>query len=137
MLLTVHPSAEDDLDCLYESGDPKQEDIAAAIDVLLEELGDDSSFLSRMHKPYEIWPGEPSAETNRVVRLWREGYNILRLKAWDCGQLIPYRVIYAFDPRKDEFHVLGVLHRDICYEKDHPKSKRILADYNSLGIPTY
>ena len=137
MIIIVHPSADLDLDLLYESDDDSLVDAAATIEVLLDELSSDNHFLGRMHNCHETWLGEPSADTDRVVSLWRKGYNILRLKVWDCGELLPYRVIYAFHPALDEFHILGVLHREICYDHNNPKVQRVLNDYHALGIPTY
>ncbi|WP_198297934.1 hypothetical protein [Bordetella genomosp. 9] len=135
--LVIERAAEEDLDLMWESGDPIAERAVASIEILLEEIGCDVDFLSRMHSPNVRWLGEPSADTDRIVKLWRDGYNILRLKAWDQGALIPYRILYAYDPRYDCFHVLGIVHREHCYEIDHPRVKRIIADYHSLGIPTY
>lgn len=135
--LIIEPSAEEDLDEIWESGLPGAEDVVATIEVLLEEIASDRDFLARMHQPHVRRLDEPSADTDRVIGLWKAGYNILRLKVWDNGALVPYRVIYAYDPRHDAFHVLAIAPRENCYDDKHPRTQRILRDYYSLGIPAF
>lgn len=136
--LFIEPSAEVDLVELFNSAttDAQISDITA-LAVLLDEIGADRDFLSRMHKGDVRRFEEPSTHTARVVKFWREGYNVLRLKVWNQGALIPYRVIYAYDPRSDAFHILGIIHRTHCYDASHPRVKKLLTEYLSLGIPRY
>lgn len=137
MRLIVHRAADSDLDELYDSEDPTLEDMAAAIEVLLEEISNDPAFLCRVYRPNQLWLGEPSGDTDRIVSLWQCGYNILRLKVRDKGKTIPYRILYAFDGQNDVLHVLGILHRNTCYDKTHPQYHRVVSDYMSLGMPVY
>ena len=69
MRLIVHRAADSDLDELYDSEDPTLEDMAAAIEVLLEEISNDPAFLCRMYRPNQLWLGEPSDDTDRIVSL--------------------------------------------------------------------
>ncbi|MBN1379928.1 MAG: type II toxin-antitoxin system RelE/ParE family toxin [Gammaproteobacteria bacterium] len=67
--------------------------------------------------------------------------DLWRIKMWDKrGTLIPYRIIYAFQPisrsnSTQTFHVLALIHRkDIDYdnEKYSARVDRIFRDYDSI-----
>lgn len=64
--------------------------------------------------------------------------NLWRFKSWDLEkQGMQYRVVYCLDPRTRAYLVLAVLHRDFDYDESKPRVKQLLADYDSLGIPSY
>lgn len=134
MNVSVSPSAEDDLDLLWE----EDEDGAAEIETALEEIGADPRLMGRLTERKFRNIDKPAFDVDVFEALWKKGYNLYRLKFWDwTGGLLPYRVIYAHDPRSDIFHVLAVVPRDFDYDPQHPIIARVRAEYEQLGIPTY
>jgi hypothetical protein len=73
-----------------------------------------------------------------VIEQQRLGRNLWRLKHWDLeGQGKRYRVVYALDPRVSRYYVLGVFPREFNYESKDARTRRVIAAYESLGIPTW
>lgn len=60
-VLIIDPAAEDELDRLYES----DEDAAALIDALLEQLGDDEGTLGEIFRPGHFFRYRPPFEVKR------------------------------------------------------------------------
>lgn len=60
---------------------------------------------------------------------WKYGLNRIEPK----GSL-RYRIVYAYEPKSLQYHVLAIVHRDFDYKTDHEITKRILKAYNDLGI---
>lgn len=130
--LTAHAVA--DLDAIYEV----DADSAAEIETALEEIQNDNDLSRYLHERFFRNLGPPSYEVDHFNELWEKGLNIFRMKFWDYqGSLVPYRVLYAHNPKTDCFYILAVLDRKITYDTQHPIVKRVLADYERLGIPTY
>ncbi len=72
---------------------------------------------------------------SKWVEFWKVGYNIWRLKVWEVPHgSLPYRIVYAYEPRSLRYHVLAVVHRNFNYKSDHEITKRILKAYADLGI---
>ncbi len=75
---------------------------------------------------------------SKWFEFWNAGYNIWRLKVWtEPRGSLPYRIVYAYEPRILQYHVLAVVHRDFDYKPDHEITKRIRKAYNNLGISLY
>lgn len=91
------------------------------IDSLLDQnFGDDHSAAYHVSKWFEFW---------------NAGYNIWRLKIWiEPKGSLRYRIVYAYEPRTLQYHVLAIVHRDFDYKRDHEITNRILKAYNALGI---
>jgi hypothetical protein len=73
------------------------------------------------------------------VRPWvaqqNAGRNLWRIKIWELEKFgLRYRIIYAFDARVGRYYVLGIFERDFNYDESDPRTKRILASYDSIGI---
>lgn len=74
-----------------------------------------------------------------------DGYNLYRLRPL-TPSLSQFRVIYAYDPRRDDFHLLAAVLKLPAvvlpdtpqwtfygYEPEHPTSHRIRAEYDGDG----
>ena len=67
-----------------------------------------------------------------------QGRNLWRLKIWELEELgEQYRVVYCLDPRFSRYYVLGVFHRDFNYDESDPRTLRVLASYDRIGVPDY
>jgi len=65
---------------------------------------------------------------SKLQALWRKGYDLWRIKAWDLErQGYRYRIVYAFETGKSRHHMLAIAPREFDYDPDHPLSRRILA----------
>ena len=132
--LVVHEDAEKDLDELWEIDETATADVV----VLLEQAACDQGLLDNLtardfgrHRSEDI-------HVDRWVEQQRKGRNLWRLKIWDLEDRgIRYRVVYALDPRISRYHVLGVVERGFDYDESDERTKRILAAYDELGIPSY
>lgn len=66
---------------------------------------------------------------------WNAGYNIWRLKIWSEPRgSLRYRIVYAYEPRTLQYHVLAIVHRNFDYKRDHEITSRIRKAYQDLGI---
>jgi hypothetical protein len=126
--------ARDDRERLWN----EDEDAAATIDALLQEANQDPQILT-LFTAHDY--GKDHSARFHVSRWYAQqnkGRNLWRLKVWDleCAGL-QYRVVYALDPLDQDYYVLGIVDRSFDYDEDHPITKRILAAYDRLGIPTF
>lgn len=132
--LLVTPSAQNDLEELWDV----DEDSAAEIETALDEISHDVTLLSRLTERRFRNVETPAFDTDRFVALWQKGFNLYRLKFWDWqGGVVPYRVIYAHNPTTDTMYVLAVVSREFNYDIRHPIVTRVRAEYERLGLPTY
>lgn len=131
----IEIDAQSDLRLMVESGGGKRR-YAAAILALLSELKGDQALLGSLldHK-FE----NDSFNVSRFESIWRDR-DVWRLKVfeWNLSQtrknVIPYRIIYAYDYKCLSFRVLAVVHRDFEYANDHPVTQRVLKAYGELGL---
>jgi len=129
--LIVQPSAEADLDELYEI----DEEAAATINVLLDEIYGNEQLIELLCRDRVARREDPAFDNERFIELWNDGYTIYRLKMWDFdGALIPYRVLHAYDGRTDCTHILAILPREHSYDTAHEKVRRCVGDYDALGF---
>jgi hypothetical protein len=133
-LLFVSPDAEQDLEKLVDTN----KTVAYRITVLLEALQHDPDLLDRLSQHNYGQYGLTEFDVSKWLSQWNQNNNLWRLKIKDLEQLgrdYRYRIIYAFLPRKQHYHVLAVVHRDTFnYETDpkHPITQRVLKAYASL-----
>lgn len=72
---------------------------------------------------------------SKWFEFWKVGYNIWRLKVWEIPKgSLPYRIVYAYEPKSLQYHVLAIVHRSFNYQPGHEITKRILKAYADLGI---
>lgn len=132
--LYVCEEADKELDALYEV----DEDAAALIDVLLDELANDAATLEWLFRPQDHYEYEPPFEVKEFHEASRRGKNILILKVRSNeGKLLNYRVLVGFNSQIDRYHVLTVANRDISYDTSDALFTAVLERYDRCGIPTY
>ena len=127
--LIIHPDAEDDLQRLWRLDRWAGSRLLA----ILQELENDEDLLDRLSQNYfhRSPPGQIDVQYWVAVR--NSGRNIFRLKVWDANNsLLPYRVIYAYKPENDEYHILAIAPREWNYDLEHKLSKRIFAAHDEL-----
>lgn len=117
-----------------------EDDIAAMpdadlLDAFLTELAEQADAVNELTK----WPGEfnssPMFETEGITHFQKIGYNLYRIKP-RAKRLGAYRIIFAYNGRKDEIYFLAVVKRkEYNYESDHNISSRVFREYFDLGIP--
>lgn len=131
MQIFVGQGAGNDLDNLYLS----DEDAAADIEVLLQELESGPEWLWKLSRPegYRNYT-TPCVDSTKFLELWNKGYNLFRLKVYNAPHVRNYRILYACDFHTDTIHILAVVNRDFDYDPHHPIVKRVIADYNGLAF---
>lgn len=129
--LYINKDAEADLEQLWEVN-PR---VAARIAVLLQELQVDDDLLDRLTQHDYGQPRFSEIHVSKWFEQWNQGRDLWRVKIWDLERLGPqdkYRIIYAFMPQQQHYHVLAIAPRDFNYEADHPITQRILKSYKTL-----
>lgn len=129
--LFISQEAEDDLELIY--GD--NEVIATRILALLQELQNDADLLDRLTQHEYGLAGYADFNVSKWLEQWNQGRDLWRLKLWDLEEKFPdnkYRIIYAFIPLKQQYHVIGIVPREFNYEANHPIAKRIIEAYKLL-----
>lgn len=99
----------------------------------MEELKGDPDLLDRLTQ--HDYGAHQSADfhVSKWQAQWRQGRDLWRLKIWDLeDQGLRYRVVYAFMPQKQHYHILAIAPREFDYDSNHPISRRILRAYTSL-----
>lgn len=129
--LTIHPDAADDLRQLMA----KDRFAGGKVLALLQQAKRDPSIIDSLldhdfgaehTAPYHV---------SKWQEFWRIGYDLWRLKIWtEPKGSLRYRIVYAYEPRTLQYHVLAIVHRDFNYERDHEITKRILKAYKDLGL---
>lgn len=113
---------------------------AQRILVLLQEI---KNSQAQMRELTTDRSGTDDYDVGKYLEFWNAGTDLWKLKIYefnhkrDAWNLIPYRVLYAYDVRDSTFRVLGVVPRSFNYDKDHELTKRILASYTELGLPKH
>lgn len=127
--LFVHDDATADLEALWET----EPQAAARIAGLLEQLEGDSDLLDRLTQ--HDYGAHHSADfhVSKWQEHWRKGRDLWRLKVWNLEDKgLRYRIVYAFKPQKQHYHVLAIAPREFDYDSNHPISQRILRAYQEL-----
>lgn len=113
---------------------------AATIAALLEQAKADQGLLDAFTVHDFGVDRTETIHVQQITTQQRRGRdrNLWRIKIWsmeDAG--IKYRIVYALDPRVSRYTILGIVPRSFNYDESHPLTQRIVAAYDSLGIPTY
>ena len=132
--LRIHPDAAQDLRDLMVS----DREAAGRVLALIEQAQHDSTLLDSL-LDHDFGANRTQGyHVSKWWELWRAGYNIWRLKVWTFPKgSLNQRIVYAYDPKQLQHHVLAVVHRDFDYERDHAVTNRILRTYLNLGIARY
>lgn len=127
--LAIHPDAQEDLEQLWIDSPTA----AARLTVMLEEIHGSQDLLDAL-TVHDF--GKSRSEEIHVSKWqehWRVSRDIWRFKIWDLESMnLQYRIIYAFQPGKQLYTVLGIFERDFNYASDDDRTKRILTAYNNL-----
>lgn len=108
---------------------------AARIVALLEQIKADPGLLDALTEHNFGADQRSGFHVSKWLAFWNAGYDLWRLKVWDLsGRLIPYRIVYAYEPRIRQYHVLGIVHRDFGYDRNHEITQRIFSAYQDLGL---
>lgn len=131
--LSLHPDAADDLRKLMISDSASGGKIAA----FLQQAKNDPKIIATLldhdfgdnrRNPYHV---------SKWLEFWNTGYNLWRVKLWVFPKgSLSYRIVYAYQPSTQHYHVLAIVHRDFDYQTDHAVTQRILTAYIALGITT-
>jgi hypothetical protein len=132
--LLIARDARRDLDRFWES-DP---DCAFVLENMLEQIAADQRLLDALTIRDFGAHRTAAFHVNQWVEQQRVGRNLWRLKHWDLeGQGKRHRVVYALDSRVSRYYVLGIFPREFNYESKDDRTRRVIAAYESLGIPTW
>lgn len=127
--LFIHQDTEGDLETLWQS----EPEVAARIAVLLEECEGNQDLLDRLTQHGFGAFGAANFHVSKWQEQWRKGNDLWRLKLWDLEDKgLRYRVVYAYVPQKQHYHVLAVAPRSFNYDSSHPLAQRILRAYQEL-----
>ena len=111
-------------------------DAASVLDAVFEQIHADPALLLRLDDEHYGDAGLDLFNVDKVESYQQSGYDVWRLKCWDLKGLPGnYRVIYAVDQTKEHFYILGIIHRDFCYDVDHPRARQCKAAYDELAVP--
>lgn len=128
-VLFVHDDAKTDLLELRET----EPQAAGWILALLEQLEGDPDLLDRLTQHDYGACGTADFHVSKWQQQWRNGRDLWRLKVWDLEDKgLRYRIIYAFEPRANHYHVLAIAPREFDYDANHPIGQRILSAYEEL-----
>jgi hypothetical protein len=132
--LLVAAAARRDLEELWKN-DPAT---AGFLETALQEIGADQRLLDSLTIKGFGAHGAEAFHVDAWAEQQRFGRNLWRLKHWELEeQGKRYRVVYALDPRFSRYYVLGIFTRDFNYDASDPRTRRVVADYDKLGIPSY
>lgn len=127
--LFVHDDAKADLLALRDS----EPQAAGRILALLEQLEGDTDLLDRLTQHDYGTHHSADFQVSKWLEQWNRGRDLWRLKIWDLEDKgLRYRIVYAFQPRKQHYHVLAIAPREFNYDTSHPISQRILRAYEEL-----
>ena len=130
LTLFVHDDAKADLEALRA----RQPLAAGRILALLEQLECDPDLLDRLTQHGYGAYGLADFHVSKWQEQWRNGKDLWRLKVWDLEKKgIQYRIVYAFIPGKEQYHILAITpRRNFNYDDREPISQRILRAYEDL-----
>ncbi len=129
--ICITEQAWNDLEELWE--DPATATAAAKIDVFLQELEADQDLLDGLTVHNLGARRQGAMHVSKWVEYWRKGADIWRVKLWALEDIgLQYRIVYAYEPGVQKYHVLAIVERDWNYDEAHPITHRILAAYAAI-----
>ena len=130
--LLIHRDAANDLQSIRACGEHADH---GAILAFLQQAKADPALLETLAEDWFGEDGSANYTVQKVVALHQRGRRVWRVKVLTLkGMATRYRVLYAFDRRKQLFYVLGVPPREIAYDLAHPRIQQLVAVYDSLDI---
>lgn len=129
--LSIHPDAAADLRRLMET----DKFAAGKVLALLQQAKHDPKIIESLLDHNFGEDHSAAYHVSKWFEFWNAGYNIWRLKIWmEPKGSLRYRIVYAYEPKTFQYHVLAIVHRDFDYKKDHDITRRINKAYNDLGL---
>lgn len=126
--IAIHRSAGDDLKAL--AADDSTQVVAAKVLELVRELRANPRLLGNL---LDHGYRTEFIDVSKFQAYWRQRLDLWRLKLWELEDAgLKYRIIYAYSPDTNYFHILAVVHRDFDYDPEHLVTRRILDDYAEL-----
>lgn len=114
------------------------EDAAATILLLFEELANDEDMLEKLYRPHNHFRYSPPFEFKRFEEMQKRGKNVFSVKARGAdGDLLPCRALLGYHAQIPCHYVLTVQLREIAYDPASPVFCEVLRRYENAGIPTY
>ena len=130
-ILTIHPDAADDLRQLMVN----DRFAAGRVTALLQQAKHDPKIIDSLLDHDFGADYTATYHVSKWNEFWNVGFNIWRLKIWaEPKGSLPYRIVYAYEPKSLQYYVLAVVHRDFNYKRDHAITNRIIKAYKDLGI---
>jgi hypothetical protein len=127
--LFVHDDAKADLAALWVT-DRKA---AALVVTAFQEIAGDQRLLDSLTDHGFGSNATEPIEVKKWLEFWNSGANIWRLKFWNLHRLgLAYRAIYAYEPSRRRYHVLGVFPRSFNYSLSDPRTQRVKRAYDNL-----
>lgn len=127
--LVVHADAKADLEEIWEAA-PRA---AARINVVLEEIESNQGLLDSLTDQDFGAYGLKEFHVSKISMFWHTGLDLWRFKIWDLEeQKLRYRVVYAYESRRQRYYVLGILPRATSYDINDKRVQRILKAYEDL-----
>jgi len=144
----MHDNAQADLALIEARSQGDADDIWAFLEVM-DGSDDLMGHLCNWH--YRQTHQNPQFDCKAVVSLQRSGFNVYRMYSLEMewGKR-HYRILYPYEsapvPDDEVFHILAVVlkrtkdtlpelrDRAYDYELDHPITRRVRDDYESLGL---
>ena len=131
--LSLHPDAAADLRGLMVSDQAEAGKIAA----FLQQAKNDPKIIATLLDHDFGETRRKSYHVSKWLEFWNTGFHLWRVKLWSFPKgSLSYRIVYAYQPSTQHYHVLAIVHRDFDYQTDHAITQRILLAYRSLGITT-
>lgn len=123
--LYIHDDAVEDIETLWKN----DSQAASRVTALLQEIEGNQDLLDRLTQ--HDYGAYRTAEfhISKFQEFWINGVDLWRIKAW---HILKYRIVYAYIPGKQTYHILAIAPREFNYETTHPITKRILIAYEDL-----
>jgi mRNA-degrading endonuclease RelE of RelBE toxin-antitoxin system len=124
--LRLHEDAKADLRDLVA----KDRKTGTRILAFIEQLGKDPNLRDRLTThDFGPVPGF-AANVKKYLFFWNKGIDLWRLKISDLKE--QYRIIYAYNRKHGEIHILGIAHRSVSYDINNPIVQRIQLTYREV-----
>jgi hypothetical protein len=130
--LFIHTDANTDLQAIRASGDLRGFGVLLAF---LQQAKTDDQILESLSEDFFGVDTGGAYDVKKLVGQHSRGRHLWRVRLYDLKGLdVPYRVIYAVNPSTQIRYVLAIMPRDVNYDEDHPRIRKLLAVYDRLGI---
>ncbi|MCA8492535.1 hypothetical protein [Burkholderia arboris] len=132
--LFIRPEAKEDLRAIKHESPMDH----ARILVLLQEIAQDRSILQKLAVDGVSDLSAFKVDVTAFGAMQKLHYDMWRIKSYECGKTfpMPYRLIYAVDNIKMDYHIFAVMKRinGKDYENDPILVSRIRDIYLQLGL---